>query len=398
MSEEDLATVSVSVRPKLKYKGGSASWSAPNSFSPSPIHLERCDSPNKAVPISPDTSPRSGSDTSPRVWQRPTTVASKVAGFFRGVFPTAERQQSYAALSRESVADVADIDLESQRPGGSPDDSSREGSNPWAQEPYGKGPYVRPVETMRFCCCCKYTQGPSAKELRQRQRWLRIEIDKKETALQTVRDDMRRLLRQADDMRMEILEMKETRTNAVHETGQAEGRAEQLRRELSAKTKEVAAREAEAAEWQGEVQAMHEKHQKTAKQGHTDVMELDESSSELQSRELTLTFTVSENDERLAAQEEQIKQLRARQETLAKKLAISFDEDHVRITVAAFVEICMDGNKPMQSQQFGAMCRAMQLSDAEIEQMRAERQKRRGSRFAGYVPGGLTRQLSWGSK
>ena len=113
---------------------------------------------------------------------------------------------------------------------------------------------------------------------------------------------------------------------------------------------------------------------------------------------LTATLAVSENDERLTAQEEQIKKLRERQAALAKQLAVSLDEDHVRITVTAFVEVCMDGNKPLQSQQFGAMCRALQLSEAEIEWMRSERQKRRGSRFSGYVPGGLTRQLSWSSK
>jgi hypothetical protein len=65
-------------RPPLKYKGGSASWAAPDTFSPSPIkplQLERCDSPNKAVPMSPKTSPRATSPGSPSQWSRPGVLA-----------------------------------------------------------------------------------------------------------------------------------------------------------------------------------------------------------------------------------------------------------------------------------------------------------------------------------
>ena len=39
--------------------------------------------------------------------------------------------------------------------------------------------------TIRLCCISR-TEGPSARELRVRQKWLRVEIDKKETTLQTV--------------------------------------------------------------------------------------------------------------------------------------------------------------------------------------------------------------------
>ena len=54
-------------------------------------------------------------------------------------------------------------------------------------------------------CINRYTEGPSVKDLRRRQRWLRVEIDEKDAALQGVRDDMRRLLTEADNMRMQIL-------------------------------------------------------------------------------------------------------------------------------------------------------------------------------------------------
>jgi hypothetical protein len=57
----------------------------------------------------------------------------------------------------------------------------------------------------------------------------------------------------------------------------------------------------------------------------------------------------------------------------------------------AFMEICKDGNRPLQSKQFEQMCRSLLYSEADVERMRHERQKRRGSRLSF----GLTRQLSW---
>ena len=75
---------------------------------------------------------------------------------------------------------------------------------------------------------------------------------------------------------------------------------------------------------------------------------------------------------------------------------------HVKLAVSAFMSVCHDGNRPLHSEQFNQMCRALELTEDEIEAIKHERRKRR-SRLGGSktlvtgMGGMLKRQLSSGS-
>lgn len=272
-------------------------------------------------------------------------------------------------------------------------------ADPWSERPYSQPPPLKQLTTRRVCCCT-YTSGPSASELRGRQKWLRAEIDEKESALAVVRDDMRSLLCEADEMAIKILDLKEKISNAEAERKLAEPRLIALEAALESAQTELVETENEVAEWQQEVSRMHDANRATAKKGHAAVMQLDTDSSELQERELTLTMQVAESDERLGDLEEQIRKLKSEQDSLVALMQQQpIDAAHVKLSVSAFMAVCHDGNRPLHSEQFRQMCRALSLTEEEIEGIKHERRKRR-SRLGGSktmvtgVGGMLKRQLS----
>ena len=120
--------------------------------------------------------------------------------------------------------------------------------------------------------------------------------------------------------------------------------------------------------WQEEVARMHDANKATAKKGHEAVMELDTTSAEVQVAELDLTMKVAESDERLAEAEEKIRELKERQDKLVGLMESSsaLDAENVKIAVGAFMSVCHDGNKPLHSEQFAQLCKALQLSEEEV--------------------------------
>ena len=378
--------------PKLQYTG-SASWAAPTAVTP-PARLQLDTSlPSAQKPMlvssggnySPDGSPRSGHSgrsgrsNSPRS-PHPTTPRGKleqVARMFGGCcFREAPHAANeYSVLSRESEWDGD---------AGAPEAAE---VDPWAERPYSQPPPLRQLTTRRVFCCT-YTTGPSASELRGRQRWLRAEIDEKEAALSVVRDDMRSLLCEADEMAIRILELKEKVANANSDRDQAEPRLVALEAALESAKAEMDETDKEVGEWHEEVSRMHDANRATAKKGHAAVMKLDTNSTELQESELTLTMQVAESDERLGGLEEQIRKLKTTQDALVDLMQQGPLEDlmHVKLAVSAFMSVCHDGNRPLHSEQFQQMCRALQLTEDEIEAIKHERRKRR-SRLGGSKSG-----------
>jgi hypothetical protein len=398
--------------PKLQYTG-SASWAAPTAVTPPapPARLQLDELPSAQKPIliasgSPTgSSPRSGrgssgrgsphssSSSSPRgEWARPATPRSnleRVARTFGGCCFREAPHAEYSVLSRDEANESA----------GAPEGAE---VDPWAERPYSQPPPLKQLTTRRVFCCT-YTSGPSASELKGRQRWLRAEIDEKEAALAVVRDDMRSLLCEADEMAIQILELKEKVSNAHAEREQAEPRLIALEAALEAAQAELTETEKEVGEWQDEVSRMHDANRATAKKGHAAVMQLDTNSSELQERELTLTMQVAESDERLGDLEEQIRKLKSDQDALVALMEQQpLDAAHVKLSVSAFMSVCHDGNRPLHSEQFRQMCRALSLTEDEVEGIKHERRKRR-SRLGGSktlvtgMGGMLKRQLSSGS-
>ena len=139
-------------RPRLKYTGGSASWSAPGSFSPSPVKLQRCDSPDKAVPISPTSSSQASSEDSPRNWSRPSATGA-LTHYLRCCLPVGRGQQPYTRVSSSETP-------------GTMRTSADENQDPWQSQPYGQPPPVPEVTTRQVCCYrCEIPlqSGPSRK-------------------------------------------------------------------------------------------------------------------------------------------------------------------------------------------------------------------------------------------
>ena len=271
--------------------------------------------------------------------------------------------------------------------------------DPWSERPYSQPPPMKQLTTRRVCCCT-YMSGPSASELRGRQRWLRAGIDEKEAALAAVRDDMRSLLCETDEMAIKILELKEKISNAESERKLAEPRLVALEAALESAQAELGETEKEVSEWQQEVSRMHDANRATAKKGHAAVMQLDTDSSELQECELTLTVHVAESDERLGDLEEEIRKLKSEQDGLVALMEQQpIDTAHVKLSGSAFMAVCHDGNRPLHSEQFRQMCRSLSLTEEEVEGIKHERRKRR-SRLGGSktlvteVGGMLKRQLS----
>ena len=223
--------------PKLQYKG-SASWAAPGSSgrSPSPVKVEgeamkpmklqltektsssssgagggaggspsgsagSAGSPGASRPGTPrgklERCARPPPAGSPSPASRRRSLARSVAAVFSCCIREAPHAE-YSILSRD----------EAHESRGAPLGAETEPGSPWAQDPYGAPPKLPALVTRRVCCC-SYTRGPTAAELRGRQRWLRGEIDEKESALAVVRDDMRSLLSEADDLAIQTLALKE---------------------------------------------------------------------------------------------------------------------------------------------------------------------------------------------
>jgi signal transduction protein with GAF and PtsI domain len=134
--------------------------------------------------------------------------------------------------------------------------------------------------------------------------------------------------------------------------------------QLRQTAKDLQLAENDADEWQLEIKRMHEAHKATARKGHEDVMELDQGSSELQEKELSLTVAVAEGDEELAAMEEAIARFKAR--ICAMDDAPDVEYFQIKHVTSDFLTVCSDGNRPLKTDSFTRLCAALNLSDADI--------------------------------